>query len=62
MKNERKGISEKARQELTIIAVNAIGLAQRINASSGLVDMGRVIKSLDEIETRAKSVRKEIGQ
>jgi hypothetical protein len=62
MEDERNRISEKARQELTIIAVNAIGLAQGINASAGLVDMSRVIKSLDEIEARAKSVRKKIGQ
>ena len=62
MKDVEKGISEKARQGLTIIAVNAIGLVQGINASPGQLDMDRVIKSLDEIETRAKAVRKEIGQ
>jgi hypothetical protein len=61
MNEQAKGVSEKARTALTIIAVEAIGLVQGINASPGLVDMGRVIKSLDEIETQAKSVRKEIG-
>jgi hypothetical protein len=62
MKDVGKGISEKARQGLTIIAVNAIGLVQRINASPGRIDTSEVIKTLDEIETRAMSVRKEIGQ
>jgi len=61
MSEETKGISDKVRQELTIIAVEAIGLVQRINASPARVDMVRVIRSLDEIETWANSVRKEIG-
>jgi len=62
MREEIKGISSKAMSDLNILTIRAIGMAQRINASPGRVDLDRVIRSLDEIETRAKSVRKEIGQ
>jgi hypothetical protein len=57
-----KGISFKAMSDLNVLTIRAIGMVQRINASPGRVDMDRVLRSLDEIETRAKSVREEIGQ
>ena len=62
MKEETKGISSEAMSNLNILTIRAIGIVQGINASPGRVDMDRVIKSLDEIEARARSVRKEIGQ
>jgi hypothetical protein len=62
MREEIKGISSKAISDLNILTIRAIGMVQRVNESPGRVDMDRVFRSLDEIEIRAKSVRKEIGQ
>jgi hypothetical protein len=57
-----KGFPSKAKADLNILTIRAIGMVQTINASPGRVDTNQVIKTLDEIETRARSVRKEIGQ
>ena len=62
MSEVTKGISSKAMSDLNVLTIRAIGMVQRINASPGRVNTDRMLRSLDEIETRAKSIRKEIGQ
>jgi len=61
MAEELKGVSERARTELTIIAVEAIGLVQGINAAPAQADAAKIARVLDKIEARVQEVRRELG-
>lgn len=61
MTEERKGVSDKARVALNVLAIRAIETAQRVNQGPSQVDQGRLSRALDEIETRIREARQELG-
>lgn len=61
MNEKAKGVSERARVALNVLAVAAIQAAQGVNQGSSRVDTAGLGRALDEIEARVVEARREIG-
>lgn len=55
-----RGVNDKARQALNVLAVRAIEAAQAVNADPQRVDAARLAKALDAIEARVEEARLEL--
>jgi hypothetical protein len=60
MTEANKGVNDRARTALNVLAVHAIAAAQAVNANPQQVDRPRLERALAAIEARVSEARREL--